>query len=53
MVTYLAIINYDKILKKIKPSEQENMKVKKLQIGLLNILDETSDTLNIEAMLSL
>ena len=48
-MTYLAIINYDELLKKIKPSDEENLKVKKLADRLINILNNTANTLNIEA----
>ena len=48
-MTYLAVINYEKLLIKIKPSKEENEKVKKLSDRLVNLINEVALEMNVPA----
>jgi tRNA nucleotidyltransferase (CCA-adding enzyme) len=45
----LSDINYENLLRKIKPSKQENDKVKKLSHQLIKILNESAGNMNVTA----
>ncbi len=48
-MTYLADINYDKLLLKIKPSKEENEKVKKLSNRLIKLINEVALEMDVSA----
>lgn len=48
-MTYLADINYDKLLLKIKPSKDENEKVRKLSNRLIKLINEVALEMDVSA----
>jgi tRNA nucleotidyltransferase (CCA-adding enzyme) len=48
-VTYLADINYDKLLLKIKPSKEENEKVKRLSDRLIRLINKVALEMDVSA----
>lgn len=48
-MTYLADIDYENILFKIKPSEKENRKVRKLSNQLIKVINKSAEEMGVQA----